>query len=106
MTLPLKWIGDQWIDWYYEKQDDGLIWIEKYEKKIWDVYVQTSIHNDENGYPVVVLRRRNDTRVIKLTEGVNYWSNQLNFINAIRHTSGFWSKKESKVLTFLVQKRE
>lgn len=69
------------------------------ENTTYSKYVQISAVSDINGYPNVTLRQIYDILVIKLTEGVYYWGNDLKYVTH-EQTSGFWSKKEGENAIF------
>lgn len=59
---------------YFKKHKSSYTWTEYVSKKPIAIYTQESINTNQCMYPDVILIRRKDKRVIRLTEGNAYWS--------------------------------
>lgn len=87
MTTPLKWIGINWDNWYFEKQEDGKTWIEWYKNKVYATYTQISLEILLNQYPIVIIRKNN--LLIKLSQYAYNTGYNLTEIKTY-YASGFW----------------
>ena len=94
----MRWISDQWRGWYFERMDkDSYTWIEYVNSKPFVNLTQYSIDNDVNGYAIVVLRYDIYKTILKLTEGMTYYQNNLTDKMIWRiNNLGYWAKKNGK----------
>lgn len=58
LAFPLKWKSENSNEWFFEKQSDGRSWIEYKNKKVWLEFREISISKDDDGYPIVILKKR------------------------------------------------
>lgn len=95
--IPLKWQTHSEDDWYFEKQNDNLRWIEYAKGKFWANFTQTSLEYDAVGRLEVILVR--EKCVVKLTEGISYLGGNVTWIRKIL-SSGYWVRKDGRLLIF------
>lgn len=96
MTRPLKWESVQLDDWYFEEQHDGIHWIEYKNKRISDNFTLISAKKDENGYPVVLIRKTSRFIFLRLTQYASYWHIDPNMITQNELVLGEWAKKNGR----------
>lgn len=96
MTRPLKWESVQLDDWYFEEQHDGIHWIEYKNKIISDNFTLISAKKDENGYPVVLIKKTSGFIFLRLTQYASYWNIDPSIVTQNVLVLGEWAKKNGK----------
>lgn len=82
-------------DYFFEKQNGSETWTKFSKNKTDSNYTQVSVSIDSNGFPVVVLRKIDNSIYLKLTENMLYEGNQITNIS-FESTQGLWKKTNSK----------
>lgn len=100
VIAPMRWIGDRFDDWYYENERNTDIWLEYNMTQTIKKYTQFSIDWDTNGLPVIIIVRKDDGLIVKLTEGKNFQGFNITHVD-LEFSFGIWAKKNGKTINKL-----
>ena len=89
------WVRNVNEKWYFEKLGNSINWKEFNGEIVINTYVQVQDYFDDDEKLVVIMSRKRDGLVIKLTEGKLFWGNNITNIKQESY-SGRWIEKKSK----------
>ena len=87
------WVRNDNKKWYFEKLGNSMDWKEFNHEKVINTYVQAQDYLDDDEKLVVIMSRKRDGLVIKLTEGKLFWGNNITNIKQESY-SGRWIEKK------------
>lgn len=91
--MPLRWQSDKWTSWFFEEQSNRLTWKEFIDNQFTEEFSNISKSLDANGYPVVVMQKKNGN-LVRLTQYMSYFKNRDSILDE-EIVSGYWVKKKS-----------
>ena len=92
LRIPLKWMSVS-QKWFFEKQSDlQTRWIEYNNDSILNIFNEISFNFEVSGFPVVTLKRLQDSDIIKLTQYMLLVETNSTTIKR----EGYWIQKDGR----------
>ena len=79
---------------YEEPNKDN--WAQFFKGKLWFIFAKVEVDIDAKGFPMVILVKKDGSLIVKITEGMLYFSENLTSIhkNVNSDMSGYWTKTQ------------
>lgn len=100
MLTPLKWMSNEWLNWFFVQENlSSFDWIKHdwYRNSLIKTnYKQLSFNVEKNGDIVIILKKKQANRGVRLSEGLACTVSPTIACNDDTITNGYWAKKPGK----------